>query len=63
MYAVRRNHIKVLLLTTLALAAVEGNSTLELLMLGLTWGAAAVLRFVVLRGWVYRRSRSVTAGE
>jgi len=52
-----------LLLTTLALAAVEGNSTLELLMLALTWGAAAVLRFVVLRGWVYRRSGSVTAVE
>ena len=52
-----------LLLTTLALAAVEGNATLELLMLALTWGAAAVLRFVVLRGWVYRRFGSVTAGE
>jgi glycosyltransferase involved in cell wall biosynthesis len=52
-----------LLVTTLALAAVEGNSSLELLMLALTWGAAAVLRFVVLRGWVYRRSGPVTAGK
>lgn len=45
-----------LLVTTLALASVEGNSSLELLMLLVTWGIAAVLRFVVLRGWVYRRS-------
>jgi glycosyltransferase involved in cell wall biosynthesis len=52
-----------LLVTTLALAAVEGNPSLELLMLLLTWGAAAVLRFVVLRGWVYRRSGPVTAHE
>lgn len=50
-----------LLVTTLALAAVEGNPSLELLMLLVTWGAAAVLRFVVLRGWVYRRSGPVTA--
>jgi glycosyltransferase involved in cell wall biosynthesis len=46
-----------LLVTTLALAAVEGNSSLELLMLLLTWGIAAVLRFVVLRAWVFRRSQ------
>jgi len=52
-----------LLATTLALAAVKGNSTLEVLMLALTWGAAAVVRFVVLRAWVYRRSSSVGAGE
>jgi len=52
-----------LLVTTLALAAVEGNQSLELLMLALTWGAAAVLRFVVLRGWVYRRSSPVSVPE
>ncbi len=52
-----------LLLTTLGLAAVEGNSSLEVLMLAVTWGAAAVLRFVVLRAWVYRRSGPVAAGE
>jgi glycosyltransferase involved in cell wall biosynthesis len=45
-----------LLVTTVALASVEGNSTLELIVLLLTWGIAAVLRFVVLRAWVYRRS-------
>jgi glycosyltransferase involved in cell wall biosynthesis len=45
-----------LLVTTLALAAVEGDPSRELLMLALTWTGAAVLRFVVLRGWVYRRS-------
>jgi len=51
-----------LLATTLALVAVKGNSTLEVLMLALTWGAAAVVRFVVLRAWVYRRSSSAGAG-
>lgn len=45
-----------LLVTTLALASVEGSSSLELLMLLVTWAIAAVLRFVVLRAWVYRRS-------
>jgi len=52
-----------LLVTTLALAAVGGNPSLELAMLALTWGAAAVLRFVVLRGWVYRRFGSVAVGD
>ena len=45
-----------LLVTTVALASVEGNSTLELVMLLVTWAIAAMLRFVVLRAWVYRRS-------
>lgn len=43
-----------LLGTSLALAAVAGNRSAELLVLGLTWAAAAVLRFVFLRRWVYR---------
>ena len=41
--------------TSLAIAAVEGNPTAELQMLAITWTAAAIFRFVVLRAWVYRR--------
>jgi putative flippase GtrA len=44
-----------LLVTSLALAAVDGNPTAELVVLALTWTAAAIFRFVVLRAWVYRR--------
>lgn len=51
-----------LTLTTVALALVDGNQSLELLVLALTWGAAAVLRFVVLRAWVYRPSGSAASG-
>lgn len=43
-----------LLGTSLALAAVAGTRSVELLVLGLTWAAAALLRFVFLRRWVYR---------
>lgn len=43
-----------LLGTSLALAAVAGNRSAELLVLAVTWGAAALLRFVFLRRWVYR---------
>jgi putative flippase GtrA len=43
-----------LLGTSLALAAVSGNRGAELLVLGITWAAAALLRFVFLRRWVYR---------
>jgi glycosyltransferase involved in cell wall biosynthesis len=48
-----------LLMTTLALAAVEGNAALELVMLALSWSVAALLRLVVLRGWIYRRQRPI----
>lgn len=41
--------------TTLAIASVEGSRSAELLVLGLTWAAAALIRFVILRAWVYRR--------
>ncbi|MFL6206208.1 MAG: glycosyltransferase [Acidimicrobiales bacterium] len=44
-----------LLGTSLALAAVRGNPTAELVVLAVSWTAAAVFRFVVLRTWVYRR--------
>ena len=43
-----------LLGTSLALAAVSGNRAAELLVLAVTWAAAALLRFVFLRRWVYR---------
>jgi len=41
--------------TSLALAAVDGNPTAEVVVLAITWTAAAIFRFVVLRAWVYRR--------
>jgi putative flippase GtrA len=44
-----------LLGTSLALAAVDGNPTAELVVLAFTWTAAALFRFAVLRAWVYRR--------
>lgn len=43
-----------LLGTSLALATVAGNRSAELLVLAVTWTAAALLRFVFLRRWVYR---------
>jgi putative flippase GtrA len=43
-----------LLGTSLALAAVAGSRSAELLVLGVTWAAAALIRFVFLRRWVYR---------
>lgn len=43
-----------LLGTSLALATVAGNRSAELLVLAVTWAAAALLRFVFLRRWVYR---------
>lgn len=42
--------------TTLAIASVEGNRASEIAVLALSWAAAAVIRFVILRAWVYRRS-------
>jgi glycosyltransferase involved in cell wall biosynthesis len=43
-----------LLVMSLALAAVEGDRSAELVVLGVTWAAAAGVRFVFLRKWVYR---------
>lgn len=43
-----------LLGTSLALATVAGDRTAELVVLLVTWGIAAILRFVILRRWVYR---------
>lgn len=43
-----------LLGTSIALAAVAGSRLAELVVLGATWAAAALLRFVFLRRWVYR---------
>ena len=40
--------------TSVALAAVSGSRSVELLVLAVTWAAAALLRFVFLRRWVYR---------
>ena len=40
--------------TSVALAAVAGSRSVELLVLAVTWAAAALLRFVFLRRWVYR---------
>jgi putative flippase GtrA len=40
---------------SVALAAVAGDPTAEVVVLGATWAAAGLLRFVVLRTWVYRR--------
>jgi putative flippase GtrA len=41
--------------TTLAIASVEGSRRTELLVLAISWGLAALVRFVILRAWVYRR--------
>jgi glycosyltransferase involved in cell wall biosynthesis len=43
-------------LSTIGLAAVEGNAGAELVVLLLTWGLAGLIRFLVLRSWVYRRT-------
>ncbi len=42
-------------ISSIGLAAVQGNSGAELVVLLVTWGFAGLLRFVVLRSWVYRR--------
>jgi glycosyltransferase involved in cell wall biosynthesis len=41
--------------SSIGLAAVQGNPTAELVVVFVTWGLAGVVRFFVLRSWVYRR--------
>jgi putative flippase GtrA len=42
--------------STIGLAAVQGDSVAELVVLLVTWGLAGVCRFFILRSWVYRRA-------
>jgi putative flippase GtrA len=42
--------------STIGLAAVQGHSVAELVVLLVTWGLAGVFRFFILRSWVYRRA-------
>ncbi len=42
--------------STIGLAAVQGDSVAELVVLLVTWGLAGVFRFFILRSWVYRRA-------
>jgi glycosyltransferase involved in cell wall biosynthesis len=44
-----------LALATVGLVALGGRVGVEVAVLVLTWGVAAVVRFVLLRSWVYRR--------
>jgi putative flippase GtrA len=43
-------------LSTIGLAAVQGNSAAELIVLLVTWGLGGLMRFFALRTWVYRRT-------
>jgi glycosyltransferase involved in cell wall biosynthesis len=43
-------------LSTIGLAAVQGNSAAELIVLVVTWGLGGLMRFFALRTWVYRRT-------
>jgi putative flippase GtrA len=45
-----------LAVSTIGLAAVQGRSVAELVVLLVTWGLAGVCRFFILRAWVYRRA-------
>jgi putative flippase GtrA len=42
--------------STIGLAAVQGQSGAELVVLLVTWGLAGIFRFFILRSWVYRRA-------
>jgi putative flippase GtrA len=44
-----------LALATIGLALLGGNVATEVAVLVVAWGVAAVVRFVILRSWVYRR--------
>jgi putative flippase GtrA len=44
-----------LVLATIGLALLGGNVGAEVAVLVVVWGVAAVVRFVILRSWVYRR--------
>jgi hypothetical protein len=45
-----------LAVSTIGLTLVRGNLAAELAMLLVTWSLAGLLRFTVLRSWVYRRA-------
>lgn len=45
-----------LVLSSIGLALLGGRLGTEVMVLVVTWGIAAVVRFVLLRSWVYRRS-------
>ena len=49
-------YLATLAASTIALAAVDGDLLAEVLTLLVTWGVAGVIRFSVLRGWVFRRN-------
>jgi glycosyltransferase involved in cell wall biosynthesis len=43
-------------LSSIGLAAVQGNSSAEVAVLLVTWGLAGLVRFIVFRSWVYRQA-------
>jgi glycosyltransferase involved in cell wall biosynthesis len=45
-----------LVVSTAGLLIVRGNTTAELVMLLVTWGLAGLVRFTLLRSWIYRRT-------
>jgi putative flippase GtrA len=45
-----------IVVSTIGLAAVQGDSVAELIVLLVTWGLAGIFRFFILRSWVYRRA-------
>ena len=49
-------YVATMAVSTIALSVVDGNLGAELLTLIVTWGVAGVIRFSVLRGWVFRRT-------
>ena len=48
-------YLGTLAISTAGLALVEGNRSAEVAVLLVTWGLAGLIRFVLLRSWVYRR--------
>ncbi len=49
-------YVATVAVSTIALSIVDGNLGAEVLTLIVTWGVAGVIRFSVLRGWVFRRT-------
>ena len=49
-------YVATVAVSTIALSVVDGNLGAEVLTLIVTWGVAGVIRFSVLRGWVFRRT-------
>ena len=54
-------YLGTLALSTAGLALVEGNRSAEVAVLLVTWGLAGLIRFVLLRSWVYRRPSTTSA--